>query len=191
MGLNRMLKDLIREHARISAELRALEERIERERTDALAALPARFGYASLNAFIRAVKEAAQAKPKVPRAPRRPGAGQGRALASAPARSAPHPVTEAAPVVVPPAPPEPTGTSLDDPTNFGLLPDYAVLERGSMGHAAYIEAVTKALRFAEKVLHTSKVPAKIWREWRQFERKATEAIHATQSAARSTTEGEP
>lgn len=191
-----MLKDLIREHARMSAELRALEERIERERTNALAALPARFGYANLNAFIRAVKAAAQAAPKTTRALRRLGVGRAPAPALTPAPtsalpSAPHPATEAAPRAVPSAPPEPTGTSLDDPANFGLLPDYAVLERGSMGHAAYIEAVTKALRFAEKVLHTSKVPAKIWREWRQFERKATDAIHATQSAARSTTEGEP
>ena len=183
-----MLKDLIREHARMSAELRALEERIERERTGALAALPARFGYANLSAFIRAVKAAAQAAPKTTRAQRRPGVGRAQTSALTPA---PHPATEAAPRAVPPAPPEPKGTSLDDPANFGLLPNYAVLERGSMGHAAYIEAVTKALRFTERVLHTSKVPANIWREWRQFERKATEAIHATQSAARSATEGEP
>lgn len=65
----------------------------------------------------------------------------------------------------------PGGTSLDDPKNFGLRPDRTVLERGPMSRDAFQAKLAEALRFATQVLHTSKVPAVVWREWRSFERE--------------------
>jgi hypothetical protein len=69
----------------------------------------------------------------------------------------------------------PSGTSLDDPKNFGLRPERAVLERGQLSREAFQAKLAEALRFATQVLHTSKVPAVVWREWRSFERELNEA----------------
>jgi hypothetical protein len=76
----------------------------------------------------------------------------------------------------------PVGTSLDDPKNFGLRPDRAVLERGPLSRDAFQAKLAEALRFATRVLHTSKVPAAVWREWRSFERE----LHAARQSPSQT-----
>jgi hypothetical protein len=92
------------------------------------------------------------------------------------------------PVVTAPKPAEPPpldGTSLDDPKHFGLLPDEAVLDSTDMDSRVHLARLSEALKFAQKVLHTSGVPAVIWREWRQFERKASEALRALNTVVRT------
>lgn len=66
------------------------------------------------------------------------------------------------------------GSDLSDPVNFTELPDLGVLERGTLLPTAHRDRLVAALARATKVLHTSRVRASVWREWRQFERK----IHA-------------
>ncbi len=83
-----------------------------------------------------------------------------------------------APTAAPaPAPrPLPTGTSLADPSNFGLLPDEALLERGEKSEENFRMHLNTANIFAQQVLHTSRVPAAVWRAWRDFARKAAEVL---------------
>jgi|GEM_PF-5592558 len=79
----------------------------------------------------------------------------------------------------PPAPaprPLPTGTSLADPSNFGLMPDNSLLERGDKSEETFRMQLNTANTFAQQVLHTSRVPAAVWREWRDFARKAAEGL---------------
>lgn len=79
------------------------------------------------------------------------------------------------PVAVAPFAPVPiVGSNLDDPVNFTELPDLGLLERAALSPAVHRERLLAALARTTKVLHTSRVRAAIWREWRQFERK----IHA-------------
>jgi transcriptional regulator with XRE-family HTH domain len=100
-----------------------------------------------------------------------------------PAVAAPAPVaTHLAPIPAPPAPmavlsvvsPPVIGSDLSDPVNFTELPDFGVLERGTLLPTAHRDRLVAALARATKILHTSRVRASVWREWRQFERK----IHA-------------
>ena len=113
------------------------------------------------------------------------------AAAPAPSTPTPPPVIPATPSAAPslsagaaptptpaPAPTRPTGTSLDDPANFGLMPDRGLLSRDGLELHAFRDRLAEALRFAQRVLHTSRVPAAVWREWRQFERQAAEALRA-------------
>lgn len=111
------------------------------------------------------------------------------ATAPAPTTPAPAPVRPSAPSASPalsagapresaPAPSRPTGTSLDDPANFGLMPDRGLLSRDGVDLQTFRSRLAEALRFAQRVLHTSRVPAAVWREWRQFERQAAEALRA-------------
>jgi DNA-binding XRE family transcriptional regulator len=94
------------------------------------------------------------------------------------------PVATVAPVaVIPPtvssvvaAPTSPVGTNLDDPTNFTELPDVGILEHGAVSPAAHRDRLVAALARTTKILHTSRVRATVWREWRQFERKIQEAL---------------
>lgn len=94
------------------------------------------------------------------------------------------PVAAVAPVaVIPPtvssvvaAPTSPVGTNLDDPTNFTELPDFGILEYGALSPAAHRDRLVAALARTTKILHTSRVRATVWREWRQFERKIQEAL---------------
>ncbi len=106
--------------------------------------------------------------------------------------TSPAPVAVAATVVAPPsplsppalapiqaivaqvAPAPPVGNNLDDPANFTELPDLGILERGALPPTVHRERLFAGLSRANKVLHTSRVRAAVWREWRQFERK----IHA-------------
>lgn len=88
-------------------------------------------------------------------------------LSAIPAPSTPVAVS---PVVSPPV----IGSDLSDPVNFTELPDLGVLERGTLLPTAHRDRLVAALARATKILHTSRVRASVWREWRQFERK----IHA-------------
>lgn len=186
----------IKEHQSLVAEVTRLQERIEREREARLAALPAEFGYESVDDFIQALRAAARGhyKPARPAAPRvKPAPAPAAAPAPAPAgmhaAKSPAPVAAAAPVSspapvsasapAPAAPARPSGTSLDDPANFGQLPDLSVLERAALTPALHRERMAEALRFATRVLHTPKVVAAVWREWRQFERRLHERLAET------------
>ncbi|HEY9156286.1 MAG TPA: hypothetical protein VIM69_14230 [Opitutaceae bacterium] len=79
----------------------------------------------------------------------------------------------------PPARPLPTGTSLSDPSNFGLLPDNSLFERGDKSEETFRMNLNTANIFAQQVLHTSRVPAAVWREWRDFARKAAELLRGS------------
>ena len=170
---NHSLIARIQEHRRLAAEVVKLQAEIDRERTAALAALPASFGYPDMESFIKAMIHACR-KPhrkKVAHTPRakakaaaqpvkvEPDTGSGMAKAAQAAQ-------------VPAEPPRPAGTSLDDPKNFGLLPALSLLETTGEDARSRQAKLSEALKFAQKVLHTSGVPAAVWREWRQFERKA-------------------
>ncbi len=74
------------------------------------------------------------------------------------------------------APAIPTGTDLADPKNFGLMPPTTSLERGTLGEDEYRQRLSRDLAFANQVLHTSRVPAAVWREWRVFEKSARERL---------------
>ncbi|MCU0791898.1 MAG: hypothetical protein MUE42_03390 [Opitutaceae bacterium] len=167
-----------------------MENQLEADRQARLAHLPAQFGYPDLGSFVRALRAAHAAPAKSPKSPRRrprpataprkssPVAAPPVAATVPPATTPSHPST---PVAVAPAAISlrPSGTSLDDPANFGLMPDRSVLDSAGAPLALYRERMSEALRFATRVLHTSKVPAAVWREWRQFERQLTEALRAT------------
>ena len=186
----------------LAAKVRALEQQVEAQRQARLARLPAEFGFQDLASFVRALRSAAQEKPNRARRVSRkraarpevtkPAAVVAPAVVAAAATAAPvaapapvaselaKPVPVVAPASAPaPALARPTGTSLDDPANFGLMPDRSVLADSDQPLAQRRERMAEALRFATRVLHTSKVPAAVWREWRQFERQLTEALRAT------------
>jgi transcriptional regulator with XRE-family HTH domain len=59
----------------------------------------------------------------------------------------------------------------DDPANFRELPDESILERGKLAEPEFRLKLGEALKRANQVLHTPKVPAATWRAWREFERK--------------------
>ena len=59
----------------------------------------------------------------------------------------------------------------NDPAHFRELPDPSVLEIGSLDELTYQGRLASALARATEILHTSKVPADIWRAWREFEKK--------------------
>ena len=90
----------------------------------------------------------------------------------------PTPAPAAAPELQPATAPRPlpTGTSLSDPTQFGQLPDLSLLERGTKSDESFRAQLKTANTFAQQVLHTSKVPAAVWREWRDFARKAADVL---------------
>ena len=172
------------------ARLAELEQKRE-ERTAQLRALPAKFGYENLNAFIKALRANAASNGTSSASTEyyARGLAQREALKQAePAKG----MSKAASVEVEagqtsssespriengtPAQKLPTGTSLDDPSNFGLMPDNSLLENSVPDVVAHRIQLTKSLEFARNVLHTSKVPAAVWREWRNFERRGVELL---------------
>lgn len=176
--------------AQQAKKVQRLEAELEAARQIRLARLPEEFGYPDLASFFHALRRAAlTAGGAKKRSRRRSRAHALRrqvqkssietlASPSSVATSSVEPAASPAPQLPPSPPPLPTGTSLDDPANFGLLPDTSVLERGALDVASYRGRLRTALDFATKVLHTSKVPAAVWREWRQFERQLSQAIRA-------------
>lgn len=182
---NRPLTERITEHQQLVAEVARLQAKVDRDRPAALAALPAAYGYPDMNGFIRAVTQACgqpQRRKKVARAPRanvsvKPKTadveiGSGMAKATEAATSS----AESR---------RPSGTSLDDPKNFGLLPDLSLLETTGRDSRIQQASLADALKFAHKVLHTSGVPAAIWREWRQFEQKASDVLRSLNTVVHS------
>lgn len=83
--------------------------------------------------------------------------------------TAPSVVQEAKPLV-------PSGSLEFDPANFREMPDESVLDRGDLSEGDYRARLTAALNRANQVLHTSKVPAAVWRTWREFERKGQDRL---------------
>jgi hypothetical protein len=72
----------------------------------------------------------------------------------------------------------PSGTDLADPKNFGVLPDAADLEAGSLSAAEFRARLAPRIEFANRILHTSGVPAAVWREWRVWEKTAQDRLRA-------------
>lgn len=198
-----MLTALLKTKEQLISEIQKMEARLEHERNTALVALPAHFGYSDINDFIRELRRTAKAKPNKPLPPKKKErlatparSSTSKIEATAPEQHSPRPpapksveVTKtAAPSPQPGSPPSPgpsptppsvappTGTSLEDPANFSLLPDLSVLDRNSQDLPTFQAKLGDALKFAQKVLHTSRVQAKIWREWRSFERSAIELL---------------
>jgi len=93
------------------------------------------------------------------------------------------PVAARTPATVNLAPPKPTAAvavvsnvvstpiarndDLNDPKNFAFLPPTALLKI-SLQDAGALPRLREATRFAEKVLHTSKVRPAVWVAWRDF-----------------------
>ena len=73
----------------------------------------------------------------------------------------------------------PTGTDLADPKNFGVLPVAAELEMGALTVLEYRQKLRQRIEYANQILHTSGVPAAVWREWRVWEKTAQERLAAT------------
>jgi hypothetical protein len=155
-----------------TAQVKALKAQINADREAELASLPDRFGYPDLPSFIKAVRGACGARPPKAREPGKrptaqPLAPVGQGLAKSAEAVAPKPPVNVA---------SPIGTSLDDPANFGLLPDAALLQLDLAKDPAKRQLLTEALSFANRVLHTSKVPAPVWRAWREFEKRIQERL---------------
>lgn len=75
--------------------------------------------------------------------------------------------------------PKPVSSSLDDPKNFQELPDVRILEQNNTPVTEWRARVTELLKRANAVLHTSGVPAPVWRAWREFERLAQDKLRLT------------
>ena len=171
------------------ARLAELEQKRE-ELAAQLRALPQKYGFDNLIDFIKALRENAAsngerskyAEYRSETEPTRemikqaePAKGMSKAASVEIVQQQLSPET-ARVENTPPAQNLPTGTSLDDPTNFGLMPDNSLLENSDADLVAHRIQLTKSLEFARNVLHTSRVPAAVWREWRNFERKGVEVL---------------
>jgi len=91
----------------------------------------------------------------------------------------PAPVQSAVVVEVAPPKPPPAGNDLNDPANFGVLPDLALLNPGTLDREAFRARLSTAIARATTILHTPRVPAAVWRAWRQFEQQATALLRET------------
>lgn len=65
------------------------------------------------------------------------------------------------------------------------MPPTADLEPGTHSPEDFRKRLVQHLAFANKVLHTSRVPAAVWREWRAFEKGAQERLRALAAAPSS------
>jgi hypothetical protein len=171
------------------ARLAELEQKRE-ERAAQLRALPQKYGFDNLNEFIKALRANAAsngsreyAESRFGTEPSRevikqaePAKGMSKAASVGSEQQQPLSPENGKVESAPPAQKLPTGTSLDDPSNFGLMPDNSLLENSDTDVVAHRIQLTKSLEFARNVLHTSKVPAAVWREWRNFERRGVELL---------------
>lgn len=67
----------------------------------------------------------------------------------------------------------------DDPSNFRELPDERLLastDPVGTNIAERRQRLADALKRATQILHTPKVPASVWRAWRDFERRVQEEL---------------
>lgn len=60
--------------------------------------------------------------------------------------------------------------SFDDPANFRELPDMSLLDKNHHEDPKAAIAIREALTRARAVLLLPKIPAEIWRVWRDFEK---------------------
>ena len=67
---------------------------------------------------------------------------------------------------------KPSASLEEDPANFREMPEASLLERGAADDGEFRARLQEALKRAQQVLHTPKVPAATWRAWREFERQA-------------------
>lgn len=150
------------------AQVQALESKVYADRQASLAALPRQFGYPDLISFIKALRSASKgSRLSKTRGTKQPAAKPPLSIGQGMAKSLPSKPQE---------PALPTGTSLDDPANFGVLPDTSLLNLDLVQDPQGRAKLSEALSFASRILHTSKIPAAVWREWRQFERQAAEKL---------------
>jgi hypothetical protein len=181
----RAISELRTELERARTKVAELERQLA-ERNARLLRLPSTYGFDDMESFIVAVIFSADRERllalgnfETPRglaaASERPDnkAGNGAAYAPAPAsendgRRSDDTTSTAGEIEAP----LPTGTSLDDPSNFGQLPDNALVDAATPD----VEQLRPALAFARRVLHTSRVPARVWRAWREFERRAAAVL---------------
>lgn len=87
------------------------------------------------------------------------------------------------PVPVGTALPGKPGSDLSDPVNFGILPDLALLTPGELEETAFRARLAAEIARANTILHTPRVPAAVWRAWRQFEQQGTERLRNGAAAA--------
>jgi hypothetical protein len=181
------IRERLQELEKQRAALSLLISRFNADREAALAALPQRFGYQSLNGFIAAVTAAYSPEKRQYRRRKTTSAKQPKATTAAatPATREPTPVrrngdAQQAPVL-------PAGSDLNDPQNFGTLPDVSLLDTPVAADSAYYDRIALALTQARKVLSTSGVPAAVWRAWRSYEQKTSGILRNrhTQDMARS------
>jgi len=96
-------------------------------------------------------------------------------------------ILESSPAVQAPIPPPASGPNNDlaDPPNFQELPSFDLLKRGDLEAGAFRAQLCGAVDRATTILHTSKVPAPIWRAWRDFEKKAQAILRGSVSGGPS------
>lgn len=157
--------------AAMRSELGREEAAVFEAREAALLALPRQYGYTSMAQLIAAVRSAC-------------GDGDGRgAQRVVTKRKKADPVKPVLAVVTVPVPVV-DAANLSDPKNFALLPDESACEvRPGEHQGAYRQRLAEELRRVEKILHTSGVVARVWREWRKFEHKLREALSAQGAAS--------
>jgi hypothetical protein len=163
-------------------EIQRLQADLDARRIKALATLPREFGYVDMQSLIAAVRVACgEPAARHPRSYRR---------RIEPVKQPTLVPSESPPVEHPsPSKPEPSahqaatptrvliGTNLETPASFGLLPDVTLLDAERIKVNPTLKAdLSRALVFAAKVLHTSKVPAAIWRAWRAFEQDGAKLL---------------
>ncbi|MFH1498235.1 MAG: hypothetical protein ABII82_10465 [Verrucomicrobiota bacterium] len=178
----RHLFDLIKEYQQLVAEVARLQAEVDRERSAALAALPATYGFPDMDSFIKAVVHVCR-KPRRQKVTPAHRAKSKRSTTPSPVGRGLAKATE--PSAKPVDSPLPGGTSLDDAKNFGLMPDLGLLKTTTGDTRPHQAKLSEALKFAQQVLHTSGVPAAVWREWRQFERKASEVLRTFNTVVRT------
>jgi len=103
------------------------------------------------------------------------GKGLMKSKAVEPVRPQETPVVVPAPAAIKPSL---TGTDLSDPTSFGVLPDASLLQSPNAGDADFRARCAAEISKANTILHTPRIPAAVWREWRQFEKLATEILRS-------------
>jgi transcriptional regulator with XRE-family HTH domain len=134
--------------------------------------VPERKPVTTLVPKIKQEKNEPPAKPVAPVAPSTPTVAAGVTAAATPSTAPAATAVAAAPA----SKPLPTGSDLSDPANFGVLPDLALLTPGSLDEMAFRDRLSAEISRANKILHTPRVPAAVWRAWRQFEQQATERL---------------
>jgi transcriptional regulator with XRE-family HTH domain len=90
--------------------------------------------------------------------------------------TAPSGLAAAGSVAVAPVAPPPSARLEDDPANFREMPDASIQEQGGLSEVDHRARLVGALKRANEILHTPKVPAATWRAWREFERKLHEKL---------------